>query len=107
MSDKDLISKQVKILRCHAAVKWSKSKQCHWETGKLGNWEGWICDETEPEELPELVQLKCTASDRRLQGDRCVLLSVCRRTFFLAENRTFVIIMLLAGAARETRTARR
>ena len=32
MSDKDLISKQVKILRCHAAVKWSKSKQCHWES---------------------------------------------------------------------------
>ena len=73
----------------------------------LGNREGKVCEETEPEELPELVQLKCTASDRRLQGDRCVLLSVCRRTFFLAENRTFVIIMLLAGAARETRTARR
>jgi len=36
----------------------------------LGNREGKVCEETEPEELPELVQLKCTASDRRLQGDR-------------------------------------
>ena len=24
----------------------------------LGNWEGWICDETEPEELPEKVKTK-------------------------------------------------
>ena len=73
----------------------------------LGNREGKACEETEPEELPGLVQLKCTANDRRLLGDKCVLLSVCRRAFFLAENRTSVIIMLLAGAARETRTARR
>lgn len=51
----------------------------------LGNREGKACEETEPEELPELVQLKCTASDRRLQGDRCVLLSVCRRAFCFAE----------------------
>ena len=74
----------------------------------LGNREGRDCEETEPEELPGLVQLKCTANDRRLLGDRYVLLSVCRRTFFLPEKyRTSVIIMLLAGAARETRTARR
>lgn len=39
----------------------------------LGNREGKVCEETEPEELPELVQLKCTASERKLQGDRCVL----------------------------------
>ena len=46
----------------------------------LGNWEGWICDETEPEELPE----KYAASDRRMVKDKCVLLSWCRRAFFLA-----------------------
>ena len=72
----------------------------------LGNREGKVCEETEPEELPELVQLKCTASDRRLQGDRCVLLSVCRRTFFLAENRTFVIIMLLATRNSDSSAAK-
>ena len=31
---KDLISKQVRSLRCHAAVKWSKPELCHWEPGK-------------------------------------------------------------------------
>lgn len=31
----------------------------------LGNWEGWICDETEPEELPE----KVNGSVLRVTGD--------------------------------------
>ena len=35
----------------------------------LGNWEGKACEETEPEELPELVQIKCTASDGKLMRD--------------------------------------
>ena len=35
----------------------------------LENREGEACEETEPEELPELVQIKCTASDRKLVRD--------------------------------------
>ena len=68
----------------------------------LGNREGKVCEETEPEDLPELVQLKCTASDRRLQGDRCVLLSVCRRTFFLAENKASVTLAFNRSRTRNS-----
>lgn len=36
----------------------------------LGNWEGEDYDETEPEELPEILLVKCAASDRRLLRDK-------------------------------------
>ena len=50
----------------------------------LENREGKACEETEPEELPEIVKPKYAASDRRMVKDMCVLLSWCRRAFFLA-----------------------
>ena len=50
----------------------------------LENREGKACEETEPEELPEIVKPKYAASDRRMVKDKCVLLSWCRRAFFLA-----------------------
>ena len=50
----------------------------------LGKREGEACEETEPEELPEKVKTKYAASDRRMVKDKCVLLSWCRRAFFLA-----------------------
>lgn len=50
----------------------------------LENREGKDCEETEPEELPETVKPKYAASDRRMVKDKCVLLSWCRRAFFLA-----------------------
>ena len=53
----------------------------------LGNWEGKACKETEPEELPEIVKPKYAASDRGMVKDMCVLLSLCRRAFFLAGKR--------------------
>ena len=49
----------------------------------LGNRKGKACEETEPEELPEIVKPKYAASDRRMVKDKCVLLSWCRRAFFL------------------------
>lgn len=50
----------------------------------LGNRESKDCEETEPEELPETVKPKYAASDRGMVKDMCVLLSWCRRAFFLA-----------------------
>ena len=50
----------------------------------LENREGKDCEETEPEELPETVKPKYAASDRRMVKVKRVLLSLCRRAFFLA-----------------------
>ena len=54
----------------------------------LENREGKDCKETEPEELPETVKPKYAASDRRMVKVKRVLLSLCRRAFFLPEYGT-------------------
>ena len=67
-------------MRCHAAVKWSKSKQCHWETGKAG-----FVRKLSQKNCLRSCRPKYAASDRRMVKDRCAFLSVSRRAFFLAE----------------------
>ena len=76
---KDLISKQVRSLRCHAAVKWSKPKGCHWETGKAR-----IARKLSQKNCLRKKRPKYAASDRRMVKYKCAFLSLCRRAFFLA-----------------------
>ena len=75
----DLISKQVQGLRCHAAVKWSKSKKCHWETGKAR----FVRKLSQKNCLKEL-RPEYAASDRRKVTDNyAALLLLAEGRFFL------------------------
>mgnify|MGYP004563922351 FL=1 len=75
----DLISKQVKGLRCHAAVKWSKSKKCHWETGKAR-----FARKLSQKNCLKKLEPKYAASDRRrVRVNYAVLLLLAEGRFFL------------------------
>ena len=75
----DLISKQVQGLRCHAAVRWSKSKKCHWETGKAR-----FVRKPSQKNCLKKLEPKCIASDRRrVRVNYAVLLLLAEGRFFL------------------------
>lgn len=58
-----LIEKPVKVRHGPAAVTWSVSCLCHWKS----IWEGKICEEAKPEELPVRYIVVWPARD----GERC------------------------------------
>ena len=83
-----LIEKQVRDLRCPAAVMQSPSLICHWATGKAGRG-----DDAEPEELPD----RNAASPLRETGRRDQSLDLCaflrffaKRLFYLCQCRVAV-----------------